>query len=231
MGGPDRINNILPLDSFVYLNKSLSLKSCKAEQCVSVDIKSSASGYIVAINEEGSFVMTAAHFCEDNVPYKEVKISSSFKAKRLDGERYDAKVLEYQSNIDACIMFVKKLTKNVVPVKISNDRPEVGDRVYNIAAPLGIYSPNMAPILEGRYSGEVKGFSVYSLPAAPGSSGSMILNSDGELVGMVQAVYIRFNIITLSIKYDDMITYIESALKRYMSYEEDIYPLISIDLN
>jgi S1-C subfamily serine protease len=226
----------LPRQSFIHLNKNLNIKSCNHMKCMSVNLKSYASGFVVNVNPKGSFVVTAAHFCVDKVPYKGVETNSTYKAKRLDGDAFDAEVLEYEESIDTCLIFVKDLTTKVFPVSISNEKPLPGEKIYNIAAPLGIYASNMVPILEGRYNGDIEytgkegtyNMSVYTLPAAPGSSGSMILNSDGKLVGVVLAVYTRFHVITLSITYEDLVGFIKNMSKKHMSYKESMTPLIPI---
>ena len=56
----------------------------------------------------------------------------------------------------------------------------------------------MIPIFDGFFDGNSGNRAIYSLPAKGGSSGSPIVNHNGELVGMVSAVYIYFPEITIS---------------------------------
>jgi hypothetical protein len=74
--------------------------------------------------------------------------------------------------------------------------------------------------LEGRYNGEDENVALYTLPAAPGSSGSMIVNEGGQLVGMVHSVFTRFHVMTLSTRYEDLKHFIKYNLKKYMAYKE-----------
>mgnify|MGYP003650760723 CR=1 FL=1 len=223
-GGANRhtVNDIAPLESFVYLRKVLTVHRCEDNLCTSVDLKYSASGYVIKIVDDGSFAITAAHVCETaDLPTVNPKdVSSKYLAYRLDGEEYRASVLEYNMDIDACMIFIKDLTDGVEAVKISRRAPKPGDKVYNIAAPLGIYKPNIVPILEGRYNGEDENIALYSLPAAPGSSGSMIVNESGQLIGMVHSVFTRFHVMTLSTRYVDLKNFIRNNLKKYMTYKE-----------
>ena len=77
-----------------------------------------------------------------------------------------------------------------IPVPIADSMPEIGETVYNVAAPLGIFNPGMVPMFQGSYvgsDGEQREY--YSLPARPGSSGSAIINSSGEVVGVLHSAF------------------------------------------
>ena len=136
------VNDIAPLESFIYLRKVLTVHRCEDNLCTSVDLKYSASGYVVKVVDDGSFAITAAHVCEsEKLPtIKPENVSSKYLAYRLDGEEYRASVLEYNMDIDACIIFIKDLTEGVEAVKISRRAPKPGDKVYNVAAPLEFIS-------------------------------------------------------------------------------------------
>jgi S1-C subfamily serine protease len=218
------ISGILPHKSFVHFYKTTTLKSCNEAQCLSLSFRSSASGFVVSIINDGSFAITAAHFCEDEAPkrndLKKAKIVTKYKAIRLDGKSYKAVALTYQRDIDVCLIYVKDLIKEVKPVKISGRAPKPGDKVYNLAAPMGIVGPNMVPILEGRFNGNLNGEAYYSLLAAPGSSGSMIVNNRGKLIGMVHSVFTHFPVMTMATKYDNLKNFIKVNVKKYIIYKD-----------
>ena len=70
--------------------------------------------------------------------------------------------------------------------------------IINIAAPKGIFNHQAVPIFEGRFSGNVPSDkkvlkSMFTLSVAPGSSGSMVLNENGELVGMITGTSIEMS--------------------------------------
>ena len=229
---PEKPRDILPRTSFLQVRKVLSIFKCENNQCASKDFKSAASAFIVKVEKEGSFAITAAHVCEDNVPpdmeSKTTKTSAVYTLRRLDGEEFMGVVLAYEKEIDVCLLFVKELVEGVEAVKISSEAPQPGDKVYNIAAPIAIFRPNMVPIIEGRYNGQTPGLAWYTLMAAPGSSGSMIVNEKGELVGLVHSVFVRFNTITLSTRYDDLLRFIKKNLHKYIVYK-DVMSLLELE--
>jgi len=221
--------NVLPRESFVYLEKKLKVISCSGEQCLSMEYRSSASGFIVNIQNDGAFIVTAAHFCENQVKAGPgVKIKSFYKANTINGDKFSSTLLHYERDIDVCLLFAKNMLKKVKSAQMAKTAPVPGDKVYNISAPDGIFVPGMAPILEGRYNGELGGSSCYTVQAAPGSSGSMIVNEKGNLVGMIHSVYVRFNTISLSTNYYDLKRFIEKYLRKYILYK-DVMSDLSLD--
>ena len=83
-------------------------------------------------------------------------------------------------------------------MRLANSEPDYGDRVYNISAPYGMMFPNESGgavyNTEGLYSGvmrmssEMTNRNMYTIWTAPGSSGSPILNEQGELIGLVSSI-------------------------------------------
>jgi hypothetical protein len=64
----------------------------------------------------------------------------------------------------------------------------MGEKVYNLSAPRGIFGPGMLLMFDGYYAGiGYNNYMFFSLPTKPGSSGSPILNQKGELVSMIFA--------------------------------------------
>lgn len=225
--------NNLPRESFIHLNKSFKIYQCGENACSRTEmanLRSGASGFIIRITSKGSYIITAAHFCEDSTPAVEsVRIVSSLVSKRLDGEEYKSEILEYQRDIDVCLVFAEGLTSGVAAVRLSSVAPVPGDKIFNLAAPYSIVAPNVVPIMEGRYNGQSNSNDFYTLPAAPGSSGSMIINEDGELVGMVHSVFVRFNVAVLSTTYENLMNFINTNLRKHS--EDSVGTSVNLNLN
>ena len=163
--------------------------------------------------------MTAAHVCATNTAelLPGVEAVDHLKVQTLEGRYYDAKVLQFDREIDACMMFAEDLVDYIEEVELADEAPVEGDKVYNIASPYGIHYPNVVPIFEGRYVGE-RGFNgFYTFEAGPGSSGSMILNEEGKLIGLLHSVYRDMHSIVVSVRYDSLMQFIRKGLVQHLT--------------
>ena len=107
-------------------------------------------------------------------------------------EQFQTKIVRIDTTIDSCLLYAKNMTR-WKPIRIRTSPVKHGEILYNIASPLGVATPEMVPVLNGHYSGDLSFTrSAYTIPAAPGSSGSPIFDRRGKLVGMIHSVYIRF---------------------------------------
>jgi hypothetical protein len=73
--------------------------------------------------------------------------------------------------------------------------PKIGDDIYTISAPLGISTEKTRLHFEGKFGGcdnDLFHFCFYTLPAIFGSSGSGILNKEGELIGIISVSIVDF---------------------------------------
>ena len=233
----NKASNMLPRKGYLFVKKTVKLKKCISKKCNPVkDKKCTAqkekcsekkwravgSGFIVRIVHEGAYIMTASHVCRVDrsklLPGITI-LKESIVVETLDGRNFKATVLEYNPDIDACLMFAENLVSSVEEVKLSNEAPEEGDKVFNIASPYGIHYVDVVPIFEGRYIGKRNTVAFYTFPAAPGSSGSMILNHKGELIGLLHSVYFKMNTIIVSVTYTDLINFIKSGIRKHEAGE------------
>lgn len=209
---------ILPIKSFVKLDSIVNIETEAGEGLAKF---SSASGFFVKENK----ILTAAHFC-NSLDAKMFFIKQGaivnnvyYEITSFDGHKMEAIVINKDEDNDLCLMLVigptHEIDKQVI--KMSDEKPHVGQRVYNIAAPLGIFAPGMVPIFEGFHSGpalypgkteDVK-VDIYSLPIKQGSSGSPIVNDRYELVGVVIAGVRRFNNVGFSPRYEIIKQFLE----------------------
>ena len=224
--------DILYRDSFIKLEKTLVVSICADGSCKKfTELGSTASGSVIRNQFDGSYVLTAAHVCDDTgiinyidgffqsqapdlLESGKVKKDILFIGKTIEGSDYNVEIVAQDRPNDICILWVKDLYKKAL--EISPSPPDIGDKVYNMASPMGIYYPNMIPLQEGLYNGEKHNYSLYSIPAIGGSSGSPIVNHKGQLVGMIHSVYRDFNHISISPRYDDLKEFIHSKTTKHV---------------
>jgi len=154
---------IIPIESFIKIEKKMEISVCFAEKsCFSTNAATMGSGAIVEKFQTGFLVLTANHVCEEDASSilpDSLKLYATVKTKLLikdfDNNKMDAIVYKKDKMNDICLLYVGKQTK-FPKIKMSNNAPERGDRVFNMAAPGGIYDYRMVPIFEGFYSGRSK---------------------------------------------------------------------------
>jgi S1-C subfamily serine protease len=174
-----------------------------------------ASGAVIGHAEKFSYILTAKHFCDEEAKgFIDVIQAHTQKSVSVETE-----VIAKSIEMDACIMKSPRLP--VRAIKMANFKPDIGEKVYNLAAPQGVFGEDLIMLFEGFYSGVLKSdgiynpdADIYSLPANPGSSGSPIINSRGMLVGMVWAIHSRFHHITLSVPFGKLKKFINNTLPK-----------------
>lgn len=147
------------------------------------------SGVIIGKTKKGNVVLTNNHVCKRNEVIAALWGPEALAVRDLNGSLIPAYVIKSEASQDVCILFISGTS--MPSIKIAKRGLRVGDIAYNISAPKGIYFPEqgVAPISIGIFSGNVEGGDLYSLNIRPGSSGSMILNERGELVGLIKAYF------------------------------------------
>ena len=228
--------DILPRQAFLKIEKHLTIEGDGKSHCGTIaKYSSTASGFVVRNTPHGAYVITAEHVCDVSYIDSFVKriengaYNMDFKVIDVLGDKYDVSIVTGNKRDDVCLLWVKDLFMQAVD--ISNKPPVPGDRVYNLAAPLGIFQINMIPIQEGFYNGMRQHVAFYSIPAAGGSSGSPLLNSKGELIGMIHSVYREFNSISISPTHENLTKFINASVNRHhLEYMIDIYMKVLVGL-
>jgi len=226
------VKNILPRSSFLKIEKEVRVKLChpqKKDLCMHKKFGAVASGVVVEVTNHGAYALTAGHVCSDREAksfLKNYEHEMIFNVLDINKESFPVKVVAIDHANDLCILRVQGIKKPAV--RIASGAPEPGDRVYNLAAPTGIFDKNMIPIFEGFFNGSSKNRTIYSIPAKGGSSGSPILNHEGELIGMVSAAFIHFPNLAISPRFEETARFIKSTIyfDRIKKESENIISLL-----
>jgi len=204
--------------SFIKVQNENQFEVCnKRNECTIVEdliVGSQGSGAVIATNSIGVFILTAEHVCRkmDNkivqifgnmlIPQKirkkkKIRIKKEMHVHTFMGDESIADIVATDEELDACILFAKRLSAK--PLKRYYGELDVGEKYYNIASPLGVSEAKFVPLLEGRFLGNYTRFTTsFSIPAAPGSSGSPIIDGRGRLVGVLHSVIRGFHHITFA---------------------------------
>mgnify|MGYP003145603722 CR=1 FL=1 len=203
---PDNSEEILPRHAFVQVQQSVEVEGCgldtktKEEKCQTAVMQYVSSGAYVfhsEVSQGTSYVMTAGHSCESKIPKKQIvdgfrieNKGAKFKAVDLNGFQHEAVVVMVNKRFDLCLLSVSNVLTNPPVLKIADKEPKRGETVTNMAAPHGLFWPGTVLIFKGQFAGyHDRGYSVYTIPTKPGSSGSAIINKKNELVGVIFAGY------------------------------------------
>tara|TARA_R110002060_G_scaffold15376_4_gene21434 strand:+ start:65 stop:880 length:816 start_codon:yes stop_codon:yes gene_type:complete len=184
------------------------------------------SGFVVSHSKSKTYIVTAEHVCNfkiekpptlSNIVYNFVSINK-VKLTDFNGNIYSANIKYADKKNDICILESDGIWGSATPT--ANEMPRHGERVYNIAAPYGIFYPGMALTFDGYYSGTDQwGNEVYTLPTRPGSSGSAIFNSAGELVSIIHSSTMALENIGIGCKLKNL----KSAISSYADEPMDNY--------
>ena len=207
-----------PYQSFILVQSHLKMtpidcydlaigESCNDElqEFGVAEAEARGSGAVVSVTENHSYILTAAHVCDHSeiVEIQQgplvitVKQESSLVTVDYFGNERSASILDLDYINDVCILRVSGVWTD--PISVADELSAAGSRVYNIAAPLGIFSPGMVLMFEGFYAGaDPMGNHLYTIPTAPGSSGSPILNNGGEIIGMIHSAAFSLESVAIS---------------------------------
>jgi S1-C subfamily serine protease len=210
-----------PIDEYVKVFHRVDIISCKkdnSKNCAVGTFQTTGSGMLVDLSAKYStgFILTAGHVCHNILPNS---IENSLQYNQVmdgDGKLHDAHMVissqDANNGPDLCILYAPSI-KNV-GVKISLRKPRVGDQIYYIGSPAGVFHPPVAPILPGIYSGEIDEYSaMITAPAVGGSSGSAILNDRNKIIGVLWAAHPGFHHVTLMSNFDSFQEFLRQARK------------------
>mgnify|MGYP000882962646 CR=1 FL=1 len=211
-----------PAESFVKIFHSIKVSSCKDPndvKCPVGEFFSMGSGMAINLIRDEMLVLTAGHVC-DAKPTEAVKDFVQ-KTKVVDhtGTSHDSWVVlsEFtngEGQPDMCILWVPTLS--VDKINFSYKKPKVGQELYYIGAPMGVFHPPTVPIFRGIYSGPINASSsIITAPAAGGSSGSAVLNHENKIVGIIWGVKPGFHHVSLMTRYEASLSFLRRAASQF----------------
>jgi len=207
----------VPVESFTFVKveKTLILENCE-EDCEVASYGVTASGVVLAhFTDDKTYILTAGHVCEsvDMIPPdifytfqkqgETILVEPVIEIFDYSGISHTAKVHAISMHNDLCLMDADDVWTD--GVYLADAMPIRGERVFNAAAPSGMYSPNNVLIFEGFYTGYDRSNDYYfTVPARPGSSGSPILDQNGDLIGVIHSASRTFENVGISSGLDDI---------------------------
>jgi S1-C subfamily serine protease len=211
-----------PTKQFVKIYKKVRVTRChkkptkkNTKKCETKIMASTGSGLVLDLVEEYTTVISAGHVCLDGIKLlpEDETYTYSWSKPEIAVQNYTKKIYKAKLIIaeevslkkevsDLCALVVPGLPKGNQRVKIALRPPRVGEDIYYIGAPLGIYHPPTALIVRGVFSGKIdKISSLASMPVEPGASGSPVLSLDNRIYGVVFAVHSGFHVASLVTNY------------------------------
>jgi len=181
-------------DSFAFVQVTTKFSFCDMvkhdidkRECEKIS-KGFGSGFVIKREKLYTLIVTAEHVCSGATKFGNpniVKREVSISIKDVQFNVFKAKVVRVNKKNDICLLKITGDVKNTFKeIKFSTLKPSIGKTYYNIATPLGMFERGVIPIFAGIYIGRINDKDIYTIPTAPGSSGSPIFNKFGEVSSM-----------------------------------------------
>jgi len=143
---------------------------------------SGSMGSGIIISADG-LVLTAAHVVES---------ANEVSVKLQNGKSYQADVLSSSDAADVALLKLRAVPSNIKAVKIGNsDNSKIGDKILIIGSPLGLEHSLSVGYISRKMkknvltNGEMAGFIQTDASINQGNSGGPMINTNGELIGIV----------------------------------------------
>lgn len=182
------------------------------------DATISADGYqifgsgIIIRHKGDNYILTADHICNQMISGpvisqtgKEGMLLSSHYAMTLDGMLQKVGVVKRNVEHDLCLLEFER-SHEYIGIDVYNNYLIPGERVYNLAAPRGVFEPGNVLIFEGFYTGQstANNSMMFSIYAKEGSSGSAVINNKGELVSIIHSTLTIVDNVSIGANIDEI---------------------------
>lgn len=141
-------------------------------------------------NKHVESILEAFTFPRNNIkPMRPIKFRHIYDTNQ---RKYEIKEIFYANNNDPDVCMLSIEGRFPATVTLSDEEIQLGQSITNLAAPYGIFGNQSIVIFNGFFSGTKEDNHVYSIPAAPGSSGSPVFHNN-KLIGLIHSTDRRFN--------------------------------------
>ena len=203
-------DNFLPNQNFVFLRKYIYANQKEQRFCeedelnINCSYEEYATGSAIAIDHDKNNlrILTVFHVCGEetmealDLIYKKENGEYSYPHFKLKayfyGLEYDAHIVDYDMENDICLIEIEsEFAYKTKKIEVAKEKPKIGETLYAISAPHSMASKTTRFHFHGAFAGcdnenlTKFDFCFFSIPAAPGSSGSGVFNKYGELVSLI----------------------------------------------
>ena len=218
----DKASEYFPIESFVMVSQSMATfeelcdeggVNCLPVPVLKNRVSGTGSGVIVGTRDGKSLVVTAGHVCngtEPVVPATET-LSMQYNMELVSGYGNEAvgTIISLDLINDLCLVIADDYLGP--PLAVGAEEPILHEKIYTMASPLGLAAPLAVPIFDGYFAGSVSTLYIFTVPAAPGSSGSPILNEHGEIISIISAAAVSFDEYAIGCKTSALQNFLISA--------------------
>ncbi|CAG0941113.1 Putative serine protease HhoA [Anaerolineae bacterium] len=172
--------------SRAYDNVALALVRVEAQMTAGDDKRAYGTGVVI---DETGMILSSLHIVD-----KALKIEVVF----YEGTRTDASVVAKDAEQDIVVLRPRNPPFPIIPAVLGSPGAlHVGDDVYAVGNPFGIRNSMSAGVVSGlnrnfkspKTNTTLSNLIQFDAAVNPGNSGGPLLNRDGEVVGIVTALY------------------------------------------
>jgi S1-C subfamily serine protease len=176
-----------PFSEQVYQTIQPSLVAIQTKGTTPGGTAENGLGTGVIIDDKGD-VITCLHV---------VANATSIQLTFSDGTQSNATISQQEPQSDIAYLQPGQLPATLVPATIANlSGMKVGDEVYAVGNPFGLYDSMTAGIISGfdrafilpGTNQEISGLIQVDAAVNPGNSGGPLLNRDGQVIGIVEGI-------------------------------------------